>query len=589
MSRDFPVMAGEENGDMIDARVLHWAILDASGWQYLLPRALHRRWLCIDVAGGATAILLAGLCDELHVVTATAGARAEIAMKLRIAGVRNACLVDSQASAESVATSWYDGFILHDLCGVLDGQAITRWLRVARERLAPHGFVYVALRNRYGYTRLGRWLSADTNHSTSTRGWSTAGAVQRRLGCDDSRTVVYPLISNERGRLLEIVPEAGYISAKNPCQLKERIRCWLLRRRAAQWSPAFAVIAARDCRRLQNRLELVLGTLVRHGCVQSRDEMYSLVKRYYVLNGGKVIVSVGEMPGKFGSHVAVLAHSPEVVARRRHEADLLTRLVALPAPIARRIPRFFYEDEADGTRVFVLQEFPGITVDRPVDYLDDATIEAASFLVDLHRATRRVEHLTPERFRERFGTQFNAARKRYPDLSDEIDRLEEALRAALIGAKVPVVWMHGDYKIENIVLAERAYRMLGVIDWEFSDPDGLPLLDLWYLLVYNRQIGRSADFLEVVLEVLVPERRTGLEATLCAEYVDALAIPPRLMPALAGALVLHHVATRMEYDAGDRRAMMWLRSGLEEIIARLDLRHLTELKEAVTGQGVQHA
>ena len=28
------------------------------------------------------------------------------------------------------------------------------------------------------------------------------------------------------------------------------------------------------------------------------------------------------------------------------------------------------------------------------------------------------------------------------------------------------MWMHGDFKIENVVVDERSCRLLGVIDWE---------------------------------------------------------------------------------------------------------------------------
>ena len=63
---------------MIDKRALRWEVMDAGGWEYLLPRATRRRWLCFDTSRGAIALILAGLCDELHVTPASREAAGEI-------------------------------------------------------------------------------------------------------------------------------------------------------------------------------------------------------------------------------------------------------------------------------------------------------------------------------------------------------------------------------------------------------------------------------------------------------------------------------------------------------------------------------
>jgi len=58
--------------------------------------------------------------------------------------------------------------------------------------------------------------------------------------------------------------------------------------------------------------------------------------------------------------------------------------------------------------------------------------------------------------------------------------------------------MHGDFQIEKrwwSTSAPAAPRR--VIDWELSEPEGLPLLDLWYLLLVQPNIERGVDFLTV--------------------------------------------------------------------------------------------
>ena len=549
---------------MVDKRALRWEVMDAGGWEYLLPRTARRRWLCLDTSRGATALILAGLCDELHVKPVSREAGAEIALKLRAEGTDNVWLASDGAFAETARDGGaFDGFILHDLLGLLDRRAVEEALRAGARRVGPGGFVYAALRNRYGYTRLRRgWSGLRPSQGGA---YFSARAVRRLVG-GGRRTVLYPLITTEDGRVAEMVPPAGYVSAKNPSVVNETLRRWLLGRDGARrWSPAFALVA-KGAPEAPSGLECALETLYTHGLLGSRVAPGTLVKRYHVLTGGKAIVSVGETRAKYGSHIVVLVHSPEFVARRRYEAELLSRLAELPADLASRIPRFCYEDEAGGAHVFVLQEFPGVTLDAPVPGLRAATRDAAHFIQRFHLATRQATRRTPARFEPVCGSILETARSRYPALAGVLERLGAALQRDLGRAECPVVWMHGDFKIENVVVEERSFRLLGVIDWELSVPEGLPLLDLWYLLLYNRMIERGVDFLTVVRDLLPPQRWAGEDAALCAEYMRALDIPEELVPALAGALILDHAARRMDMDPNDAQEMGKLRALLEDVV-----------------------
>jgi aminoglycoside phosphotransferase (APT) family kinase protein len=554
---------------MIDERTLRWEIMNAGGWEYLLPYAERRRWLCLDASGGATTLLLAGLCHELHVVPPDCAASAQIDEKLRAQGVANARLARNGEFPDSSAhvSGGFDGFILHDLRGVLSRRAVEQALRAGAQSVSRDGFIYAALRNRYGYTRLQREWSEIRQRGTGA--YFSACAV-RRLVDRGRETTMYPLICSEDGRITEMVPPGGYISSKNPSLPKEYLRRWLLGQHGARrWSSGFALVAAGD-RKARSGLACALDTLEAHGCLKVSDEPEEMVKRYHVLNGGKAIVSVGETPGRYGSHIVVLVRSPEFTARRRREGQLLRRLAALPTSIASRIPCFYYEEEAGAAHVFVLEEFPGITLDAPVAGFRSTMRDAAHFLMQLHSATRRTLLLTAELFRQIFGSSLEAARRRYPPLVSVLDRLEAALRGRLESVALPVVWMHGDFKIENIVVDERSHRLLGVIDWELSEPEGLPLLDLWYLLLYKRRSPHGDDFLTGALDILPPREFAGEEAALCADYMRALGIPPSLVPALAGALIVHHAARRMEYDPNDAGSMTSLHMLLEKAEAWIE-------------------
>ena len=554
---------------MIDPFVLRWQVRSAGGWEYLLPRSARRRWLCLDATRGATTLLLAPLCEELHVVPSNPEASPEIAEKLRVEGVTNVRLAADGVYPEADASGGgaFDGFILHDLGGVLGGQAVEQALRTAGRLVSADGFICAVLRNRCGYTRLRRGLSEMRKHHAGA--YFSARAVRRLMG-GGRDTTLYPLICGGKGQVTDLVPAGGYVSAKNPSLANESLRRWLLGPRGApRWSPAFALVATGDPK-ARSGVACALDALAARGLLKLPAKPETLVKRYHVVDGGKVILSVGEAPGRYGSHILVLVRFSTYAARRRREAALLSRLAALPADIANRIPRFYFEEEAGGAQVFVLQEFPGVTLDAPGAGLRTATREAAQFLLRLHMATRRPARLTAASANGMFGAAFETARERYPALVSTLKRLEEVLQNALTGADLPLVWMHGDFKIENIVIDERTHRLLGVIDWEHSEPEGLPLLDLWYLLLYNRQIERGVDFLAAAPDFFPPGQFTGEDAAMCMDYMRRLDIPLPTLPALAGALILHHVTRRMKYDPEDAWAMEALRALLEKAVAWIE-------------------
>ena len=63
---------------------------------------------------------------------------------------------------------------------------------------------------------------------------------------------------------------------------------------------------------------------------------------------------------------------------------------------------------------------------------------------------------------------------------------------------------------------------------------------------------------------------TGEDAAMCMDYMRRLNIPLPTLPALAGALILHHVTRRMKYDPEDAWAMEALRALLEKVVAWIE-------------------
>jgi aminoglycoside phosphotransferase (APT) family kinase protein len=206
-----------------------------------------------------------------------------------------------------------------------------------------------------------------------------------------------------------------------------------------------------------------------------------------------------------------------------------------------------------------------MTLEAPVPELAAATRGAADFIVRMHRATARPERLTPARVDALTGPLFDTAHARYPLLREALARLRAGVRASLEGRVLPLVWMHGDFKVENVVV-DRGGAVVGVIDWELSEPEALPLLDMGFLLLYNVTIRRGEQFLPGVRSLYPPMRVPDEERALWDAYLRALGIAPAAVPGLVGALFVHHMARRMFYDSQNAANMSRLAGLIDELL-----------------------
>lgn len=549
-------MAAEETWNEILAA--GWEALDSGGWEYLLPGTVGARWLTVDATGGATSALLAGAVADVTIVPADPAQREHIAARLALLALPNARLAPAGPMPRAAADGRpFDGFVLHDLVGVMGRAEVGRVLAHAREAVSPRGCIHVALRNRFGYPRLLRgrqWLFARAGQPYF-RPSEITRAIARRPA------EVHACISNAEGRLLDVITPAGYVSAQNPGARGERLRRALLGPRGARWlAPAFIVLT-RGVEGGPSFLEAAVAALERRRGVPPGA---FAVRRYHCLRGGKVVVWVGSPTDDRERFIFVLARARVAIARRRREFELLERLGRLPREIARYVPRPEFQEELAGARLFVMGELAGVTLEADVTGLETATREGAEFLLRLHRATRAGCCMTPEAFEALCGSIFEAAETRYPVLRPRLARLREAVRGALEGLEVPTVWLHGDFKVENLVVESDTGRLVGVIDWELAEPEGLPLLDLWFLLLYNRRIREGTPFFPGVGFLLSPGAMRPDESAMCERYVRELGVPARALPSLAAMMIVHHCARRMFYDNQDTPMMERISLAIEE-------------------------
>jgi aminoglycoside phosphotransferase (APT) family kinase protein len=539
--------------------LLRWRMLDGAGWQFLLPRPPYSRLLCHDTLDGATMLLAASLADETWVVYQNEGQLERLRQTASDAGLTGIRFEragpEAGASAPaggSLGPGEFDGALLHDPGGLLvrrgPGAApdLTSLVGALASRLRPDGFLYVGMRNRLGYDRL-RGDGAGRGRLFSV---TTVAGVLRRAGFPAQR--LHPYLCDGT-RLLEVVPPSGYRSAKNRFLRSERLREIVLRGFGLRhFAPAYGLVALRE-----GRHRSWLDCLLADDWVRSLAPS-PVIRRSILLNNGKVVLSLGRAGARHGDVVLVL--SPDVTAadRRREEAVWLQRLRALPGAPTDTLPVFHGEREIDGVRVFALSELPGMTVDHDSPRLPRLTAAAARWISDLHAATARPTRMTPEALDDLAAPIFAAARLRYPELEPELARAEQSIRAELSGHTLPLVFMHGDFKLENVVFDEHDGRLTGVIDWELARHPGPPLLDLLYLLGYNRVVRERGHSLLALVAAAGLLPWTVEERARIDEY-HARHGCRGLERALCGLFIVHHLAMRTHYLLDDERLVKAMR------------------------------
>lgn len=538
-----------------------------SGWQYLLdPRAGTGPVLCYDCTDGAAALLLSRIFRQVTVIHPDAGHLEKIRLRLDAEGASAVRyhVVRDPGDLESLPDPEYSGFVTHDLFGGIvrrspdsDGAIpLPALLAGVRAVLAPGGFVYLSMRNRMSYSRL------RDGWSDPVYGRCMTSAAARRVleSAGFGGVKAYPLIL-EGWYVSELVPESGYLPAKGRLSLADRFKQVAMSRRGAPlFAGGYGVVARKDGHESRGPLERLLDGREEYGLPIAAGRME--LKRYLALNWGKVILSIGPKASKYGDYVLVLTRELRPTLHRRREAEILRALASRGLTRRDCIPEFLGEFQVDGVACFVMRAIPGVSVDRPGPGLDELSAQAVDFIAAFHAETRSVVTVGDTVYKRMFADLFGQAAIRYAPLAPEFSRLERLVEERVGGREFPVVWKHGDFKIENMIFGEERMDLRGVIDWEHSVRDGLPLLDVLYLLTYNRALSGGGDLLPA-LRSLVLDGPSAFEARMLAAYAARVPLEPDYRRVLIAMFFVHHAGVRYKYILDHEGVLDGLRGMLE--------------------------
>jgi thiamine kinase-like enzyme len=191
----------------------------------------------------------------------------------------------------------------------------------------------------------------------------------------------------------------------------------------------------------------------------------------------------------------------------------------------------------------ILGESIGDVSCRDVQYIDSAI----DIITRLHLATVSNTIINDEVYSELIGALIRKLEKNlHPSFAERIQWIATYFEQSFLNKSIPLVFNHGDYKLENILVKEEDCSLAGVIDWDLSVEKGMPLVDIIHLLAYEKHDESNLPIDEVIMGHWVPGQQSleKKDCILVDQYMSALNIPKELFKPLVSFYWLDNVAKR---------------------------------------------
>lgn len=221
----------------------------------------------------------------------------------------------------------------------------------------------------------------------------------------------------------------------------------------------------------------------------------------------------------------------------------------------------FLEERIDGSIIGCLEEA----------FLDEEAL-ALEWVKAFHEATSERGVLSDDRFTELIDAPIQnlMAFLKTPEERHTLLSLRAWLKSEFKDVEVPLVCMHGDFKIENIVFDRKRRVIQGIIDWDLAVLSGLPGIDVIYFLAYSEVLRNTGTALsQTIIDKIFHKQMHDFEREAIRRYFRALCIDEGLLPALGVISWLYHVSIRSKDLA--KFWDDWYALNIESILRQLDV------------------
>jgi Phosphotransferase enzyme family len=147
-----------------------------------------------------------------------------------------------------------------------------------------------------------------------------------------------------------------------------------------------------------------------------------------------------------------------------------------------------------------------------------------------------------------------------------LERVAAEVRATLVGHRLMVGWVHGDFWLGNLLVTPDGGAATGILDWDCAGEQEPLLIDLLHLVVYTRRPVERRELGGVVRELLRGGSWSDHELSLLESSGTSLEEEAELA---RGALLLYwlrHLAANLLQSDAYASNRLWLRRNVDPVL-----------------------
>jgi ubiquinone/menaquinone biosynthesis C-methylase UbiE len=456
--------------------------------------------------------------------------------------------------------------------------------------------LYIGIENRYGYEYfLGKpdnhsrllcgsllprtianyysLLRKGTEYRTYTYSLDGYKKILKKAGFE--KTCFYSLIPNYRefDRIVDL-------SSKNQIMLKEfakykksKFKKLFFRSRLYKYlSPSYGIVSSKNIK----ETKFIDNLLVEISKKLFTGKENLLILREYILSKKNLVILKTKHLDNNMTFLVKIPLNEITLGHIKNHFRILSDIYnnnKIPDYLKKYIPPPLFLGEYRKVPYFVEKEISGVSIDTSsftLPEIDILTREAAFFIINFHSITSSFTFIDNNMYKELFH--------KYILLTRSLDgskwikkillKIDSYLRDIFVGEKIPIVWGKGDFSLSNMIADPENKLLTGIIDWDLSTRNSLPLLDLINLLDSKNRLIKKINLGESLIEAFLKYNIPDEDQKLIYKYNDSLSISDKFIKPFCIINWLDHICDLNEYYI--RLNDEWMEKNFYRVIDFLD-------------------
>ncbi len=241
--------------------------------------------------------------------------------------------------------------------------------------------------------------------------------------------------------------------------------------------------------------------------------------------------------------------------------------------IASVVPEFLEERKVKENICFCETKLPGLAVGTiPLFKMEHMVRKAIGVLTVFNRETAEDITVDSRNFQRLIGNDFRRLVSYLGENNKEkLNQIEQRVKQQLLGKEIKTTWFHGDYKADNVLFNIKTWEIEGIIDWDLSKRKGLPLLDVFFLLIYKDSMLTGKSISYILKNRFFDGQFNSFERDIIDKYLNDFRLTDDIVEPLTVVFWLNHVVSRCRQvfvtDLPNKEE--WLRENVYEVIEKI--------------------